>query len=603
MTGRRWGLFAFSLVFLGYALGQEWIQIHWDVDENHLLDLLVGVSAALSGVVALDRRPGNAIGWLLVGMGVAWFANPYVLLDIPVVTVVAPFVASLSVPLIGHLVLAYPSGRLQSRFEAVLVLTMYGTTLALTLVQMAVFDPRAWGCTACVWRPAIWPSATAVALVERASDVVITALVVAFTIAVVLRFRRSSRVERRDLSPLWVGAILLGIIEVIGALGEVGTSGFMVLLWEIRSVLLILVPLVFLYGLLTDRTARSAIGDLVLRLEHDIPAGQLGSILSDSLGDPSLRIVYAAASGEGWVTAEGVPTDDPATREDRNHGVTVIRRDHRPYAALIHDRALSQTLVTGVASAAALAIENEWLHAELRAQLDEVRASRARIIAAGDEERRKVERDLHDGAQQRLLALSLALRAARRQVETAHGPQVLEPLDRAEHELKLAITELRELARGIHPTILTDEGLEAAVRSLAARATLPVIVSVNLFQRLAPGLEATAYFAVSEALANVSKHAGATRATVAVRVDEGTLRITVADDGSGGADPRRGSGLRGLHDRVSAAEGSIEVISPPGQGTALEIAIPLPGPPTTPERPTTPNPLAGRLSSTLPVEP
>ena len=574
MTRRRWGLVLLSAAFLAYALGQEWLSIRYEIIENHLLDVFVGISAAVAGIVALDRRPGNTIGWLLVGIAVAWHADPYVLLDIPAVTVIATVVGGLHVPLVGHLVLAYPTGRLQTRLERVLVIVFYSTNLSLALVEMAVFDPRAWGCAQCIWRPAIWPNEQSWELITTVGGYLTTVEVMLFFLAIVLRFARSSRVERHNLMPLWVGALLLGLIEVLGTTGNSYDGGFLGFVWQVRSVLLILVPLVFLYGLLTDRTAKTAIGDLVLRLEGDIPTGQLGPILAAALGDPALRIVYAATTGDGWVTAEGLPTDDPA--EDRHHRVTIIERDHHPYAALIHDRALSPTLVSGVASAAALAIENEWLHAELKAQLEEVRASRVRIVTAGDAERRRVERDLHDGAQQRLLALSLALRMARRQVAADSNPAAGDAMDRAEAELQLAIVELRELARGIHPAILTDDGLEAAVRSLAARATVPVTVDFELPDRLPPTIEATAYFAISEALANVSKHAGATQVVVSATVQDAWLRVEVSDDGTGGADPSRGSGLRGLRDRVAAVDGALEVTSPAGQGTTVAISVPVP---------------------------
>lgn len=576
MTGRRLGLLALAVVFVAVAMGQEWITTHWAIDDNYLLDLLVGISAGLCGIVALDRRPGNRIGWLLLAIGVAWHAPPYELLNIPTVTVAALLIAALHVPLVGHLVLAYPSGRLQTRFELGLMVTAYATMIGLALARMAFYAPRAWGCEECAWHPAVWPSRSGYATVLSIEDAVTIVLVPGFMIAVALRYVRASRIERRDLLPLWIGATMIAVIEIIGTVDGVQNTAFLALLWQIRAVLLILVPLVFVAGLLTDRTARSAIGELVLRLNHGVPAGQLGTILADSLGDRSLRIVYAAATGDGWVTADGTPAPDPISQQDRNHAVTLIRRDQRLYAALVHDRALSQTLVTGVASAAAMAIEYEWLHAELRAQLEEVRASRSRIVAAGDQERRKVERDLHDGAQQRLLALSLALRSARRQVDGHHTQQALTALDRAEDELKLAIDELRELARGIHPTVLTDEGLPAAVRALAARASVPVDVDAAVPKRLPAGLEATAYFAVSEALANVTKHAGATTATVGVHIENDELCVVITDDGRGGADPTRGSGLRGLRDRVAAAEGTMTVTSPVGAGTRLAIRLPVP---------------------------
>jgi signal transduction histidine kinase len=212
------------------------------------------------------------------------------------------------------------------------------------------------------------------------------------------------------------------------------------------------------------------------------------------------------------------------------------------------------------------------LQAEVRAQLEDVRASRARIVAAGDAERRRVERDLHDGAQQRLVTLALALQLARAQ---ASGSDATLPdtLDRATTELELALAELRELARGLHPTILVEDGLAAAVESLADRSPVPVGVRAP-DSRFAPELEATAYFVVAEALTNVAKYAAATRASVSIDRHDDVLVVEISDDGLGGADPGRGSGLRGLDDRVAAAGGRLSVVSRPGEGTTIRADIP-----------------------------
>jgi signal transduction histidine kinase len=243
-------------------------------------------------------------------------------------------------------------------------------------------------------------------------------------------------------------------------------------------------------------------------------------------------------------------------------------------AALVHDAALAEEpeLVEAVAATARLALENQRLHAELRAQLDEVRASRARIVAAGDEERRRLERDLHDGAQQRLLALGLALQLARAELpeRTASADELLAD---AEHELHEALHELRELARGIHPAILTDGGLTPALRTLAERTSIPVSVA-GPQGRLPPAVETAAYFIVSEALANVVRHAHASQASVAVRANAGRVLVAVEDDGVGGADVAGGSGLRGLRDRAQALGGSLAVTSTPGEGTRVAAELP-----------------------------
>jgi signal transduction histidine kinase len=198
------------------------------------------------------------------------------------------------------------------------------------------------------------------------------------------------------------------------------------------------------------------------------------------------------------------------------------------------------------------------------------------LVTAQDEERRRLERDLHDGAQQRLVAISLALRMAKGMVRPNANPDLGTRLDQASEQLTLALSELREFARGIHPAILTERGLIPALQSLAERSTVPATVDATVSVRLPAAVEATAYFVVSEALANAAKYSKAAAVTVRVSAANGELTMEVADDGIGGADPTRGSGLRGLGDRVAAVDGTIEVHSPPGQGTTLRVRIPFP---------------------------
>jgi signal transduction histidine kinase len=213
------------------------------------------------------------------------------------------------------------------------------------------------------------------------------------------------------------------------------------------------------------------------------------------------------------------------------------------------------------------------LDAELHASMEELRASRARLVEAGDAARRRLERDLHDGAQSRLVALAVLLRAARKRAPA--GCELEELLDRAQDELQTSLSELRELARGIHPAVLSERGLEPAVRSLVRRAPIPVTVEAAGDERLPRPVESAAYFVVSEALANVAKYAGATQAAVRLERVNGDLTVEVSDDGVGGADAAVGSGLRGLTDRVAALDGTLSLYSPHGRGTRLRARIPL----------------------------
>jgi signal transduction histidine kinase len=221
-----------------------------------------------------------------------------------------------------------------------------------------------------------------------------------------------------------------------------------------------------------------------------------------------------------------------------------------------------------------VAEENLRLDAELQTRLEELRESRARIVEAGFAERRRVERDLHDGAQQRLLALALDLRLARSTLDRDPGAAA-ELLDAAAGGLTEATEELRELARGIHPPVLADRGLAAALDALASRSSVPVTVDADTSERPPAAVEAAAYFVASEALTNVARHANAESAAVKVRRADGRLEVEVRDDGDGGADPAEGSGLRGLSDRVAALDGSIEVESAAGFGTVLRASIPI----------------------------
>jgi signal transduction histidine kinase len=248
-------------------------------------------------------------------------------------------------------------------------------------------------------------------------------------------------------------------------------------------------------------------------------------------------------------------------------------------------RATTQRIDTGATIAIAdpaagtcdprgLARENLRLQAELQAKVEELRASRSRLVEVGARERRRLERDLHDGAQQRLVALALSLRMARERLE-GDGGEAGQMLDSAGAELERALGELRELARGIHPAVLSDRGLGPAIELLAGRAPFPVDVGPSPDGRLPERVEQTAYFVVSEALANAAKHASATHAEVTVTRAAGQLTIEIDDDGVGGVDFDRGSGLHGLADRVAAIDGLLEVDSAPGSGTRVRARIPV----------------------------
>jgi signal transduction histidine kinase len=572
VTRRRWLLVAAAVLAAAWVLGAEWSSIHAGVQENHLLDALVGGSFIGAGLVAIDRRPGNVIGPLMVAFGaVGYFANWTTLGTIPVFPTLAVVNDMASAALLANIAFVYPSGHLSSRFDRVVLWITYATLLSTTLIAVLTVPRPRPGCD-CAWTPLFVPNSSVFTFVYDLNQRLAFVLVPLFLAAVVLRWRRASRAERRVLMPLWIAVALLALAFLISAFAptaDTTSDPFAYLMWELRGVISIAVPIIFVWGLLSARLARSAVGDLVVELDRPMPAEDLESALAKALRDPSLRISYAIEGGR-WVDCDGKPVPGPT--EGDGPGVTLVARDEEVLAALSHDPAIEPGLVQAAGVAAGMAIANERLRAEVRAQLEEVRASRRRIVEAGDAARRRVERDLHDGAQQRLVGLSLGLRMLEDRCRDVPG--VAEDVEALQTELRAALQELRELARGLHPQILTEEGLGAAVESLADRSTVPVRVCIDGIDRLPAPVEATAYFVVAEALTNVGKYAGASSAAVAIARANGSLVVDVSDDGAGGATIGGGSGLLGLEDRVAALGGSIAIDSPVGEGTRLHAEIP-----------------------------
>jgi signal transduction histidine kinase len=317
----------------------------------------------------------------------------------------------------------------------------------------------------------------------------------------------------------------------------------------------------------------AALSTLVASLLHARrgAGGPVREMLAESLGDRTLSIAYWLPDRQTFVDEAGRPVDLPDPGSGR--AWTAVERNGVRVAAIVHDAALDTgpELVQAAAAAAALALDNERLKADLRARVEELRVSRVRIVEAADAARRRLERDLHDGAQQQLVSLALDLRLLKSRVRDTDA----EPLvDGLAEKLAVALGELRELARGIHPAILTDRGLGPAIDSLAGRVPVPVEAEVDVHERLSEPIEAAAYFVVAEALTNIVKYARATAVRVVVRREGDMVSVAVDDDGVGGARIGAGSGLRGLQDRLSALDGTLTVDSPADGGTRLRARIP-----------------------------
>lgn len=534
-----------------------------------------------SSVVALARRPRNRVGFLLAATGVLWYVPPGPgLVESPV---------AFSLGLVGdglfwlplvYLFLSFPLGRLSSRVDRAVVLSLFVYLPVGNVTSILFFDPRAAGCLACppnVFTLRNDPSlATSLMTIDSLVGVAFGVLVL---VRFFLRWRRATPLLRRALQPvLWaIGPAFLAAMYFTLSFLVVPPSGFREAVIPFVGLTLAGLPVAFLVGLLRSRLGRSLVGELVVELQKPMPHGRLREALSRALGDPTLELAFWLPESGRYVDDQGVLFRLPSEDEEIRGVTELIDSDGEPLAVLIHDASLLQDLkrVEAVAGAARLTLENERLHAELRAQLDAVRASRARLVDAADHARRRLERDLHDGAQQRLLAASTAMERARMLNGNAGDSRLEDLLEEVSTQLKETLTELRELARGIHPALLTDEGLGAAIESLARRAQVPTRILSIPRERFSTAVEAAAYFVVAEGLTNAAKHADASEVVVRAETSDGSLRIQVSDDGVGGADIDGGSGLGGLEDRVVSLGGVFDIESPEGGGTTIMATIPL----------------------------
>jgi signal transduction histidine kinase len=490
MTSLRRALIA--LAVLSIAVGAAAVILI--LTSNHVrprglavgLVLVAGWSFTGTGLYAWDRRPGNNIGPLMTAVGFTWFFQGLQASNDSVVFAIGTVFATLPYAILIHLLLSFPSGRLQTRSQRLIVAAAYLITTVLQLVWVLFTDPEKVDCGGCPQNPIL--IAGHQGLADAVSAIQVSVAIVAITATVVIlfrRWRRSSAAPRQALAPVALtGAAAFVILLVQLIIGEAGVSATAEDVAFIAAIAIFAcLPFAFLLGLLRSRIGR----------------------------------------------AEEVTS--------------------------------------------ALSAENAQLTAELEAKVEELRASRARIVEAGYAERRRVERDLHDGAQQRLMALTMNLKLARRKLDEDPAATA-ELLDEAMEELGEATAELRELARGIHPVVLSDRGLRAALGGLAERSPLPVEILETPTERLPAPVESATYFVVAEALTNVARYAEAETATVGVARSDGIVVVAVRDDGNGGADPTTGTGLRGLADRVAALDGSFEVRSRAGEGTTVEARIP-----------------------------
>ena len=508
----RWLRYALWPAGLASGVAAEWA----GQPELIALDAAAGFALVFLGLVVWSRRPGSRAGPIMSATGFAWFLG----------TLWAPAVFLHRGPL-AQLLISYPGGRLSSRLQRVAVAAAYAY-------------------------------AAAGVVAESNSATIIFALgLVALSAR---RYLEATGSERRARLASLMAAVAFGLVLVAGAIvrPRAGSDQAMVA-WYDLTVCLIAVGLAA--DLLWGRWAQAAVTGLVVDLGEPAAGGVLRDRLARALGDPTLVVGYWVPEQGRYVDEAGRPVELPAVGAGR--AVTPVEDNGRRAAVLVHDLAVldDPALLAAASSAARLAVANARLQAEVSARVGEVNASRRRIVEASDEQRGRFERELREGAERRL----------------AHVAELLadggEPLADVRAGLDAARAELREFAHGMHPETLTGRGLQGAVGELAGQSPVTVAVAVPA-TRFPPAVEAAAYFVCAESLTNVAKHAAASQVHLSIAQGNGRLRVVIADDGIGGADPSRSSGLRGLADRVEALGGSLAVDSPPGGGTRVMAELP-----------------------------
>ena len=525
-----------------FGLAAEWLARSGQSLGAALGDLVVGWILIACGLIAWSRRPRSQIGMLLTVTGFAWFLGTLAFSDVPAIAAMGSALLFLHRGPLFHAIIGYPSGRPSRRPGLVVVAICY---VCAAIAPIAEND---------------------------AATIAVAVLVLATTLrGYVLATGPDRQARVTAIAAAAAVALVLGGGSVLRMLGTNPEADARVL-WAYEAVL-VLVALGFLADLLWGRWTQAAVTKLVVELGEPSETGSLRDRVASALGDPSVLLAYWVPEASGYVDERGDPVSLPEPSSGK--AVTLIDQGGDRIAALVHDPAVldDPALVDAVSSAAGIAISNVRLQAEVRRQVAEVAASRQRILRAGNAQRRRLQQELQEGVERRLLEVRELLEYVRLDHGLAHDDEALAQLEVASVELEESLAEVRELSAGIHPSLLMERGLEAAISALVER--MPVPVNVDIPEgRLTADVEEAVYFVCSEALANVAKYARASRVTIHVEPRQDGLSLIVTDDGIGGADPAAGSGLLGLADRIEALGGSFRVESPPGGGTRILADVP-----------------------------
>ena len=588
-SGRRPGAWPLWLAVAGLAAGAgvAWLISQADPSQGTIPEVplalpvavLVGWSLIGSGLLAARSRREDHLALALIFTGFAWFASMLPLSHNAVLFTAGEVLYSLYYAGFLYLILSFPAGRLQGKLDRTLMVIAIVLVTVGQVAWLLFADSRRLVCPTCPANLLEVARDDGVAKLLYSLRQVVGLVIALAAIGVLAgRWRHASRPQRRAVMPVVVaGAVALAVLIASYVAAMLRMPAAPVLgraAWFVVAAIPVAVLLVFIQR----RLAQGAVAGLVVELGAPGAPGaaaDLRGALSRALGDPSLALAYWYPAESRYVDSDGGPVELPEPGAAR--GSTVIERDGRPVAALIHDPALEYNsgLVDSVCAAAGLTLDNERLQAELRARLVDLQASRARLVEATDTERRRIERDLHDGAQQQLVALRISLGLAR-QLVTSSPAEAAELIAQTEQQATGALAELRELARGIYPPLLADLGLCAALEAQARKAPIPVTVEAPGVGRYPQKIEAAVYFCVLEALQNVTKYAQASAASVTLRPDGQWLAFTVEDDGQG-FDPAttpRGTGLQGISDRLGVLGGTAEVTAAPGRGTRVTGRVP-----------------------------
>jgi len=565
---RSWMLWSIAVAGIGVLTGVLILVLaSTQLDQPALRAFMIGwivLPYVLSGLVAWWRRPASRLGPLMLLLGFAMALSPLQWSSQPWVHSVGHLLDMVPAAMFLHLFLAFPSGRLTRRPERFLVGACYAVALGLQLIKIMLgVDPGS------VF--AVFEQPAAGNAVEGIQLCLVTGCLLAGTVLLYHRRPGPARFHRRPaalvVDAFGLALVMLALLYIAGLISWPWVD----IIRLITFAALGLAPIAFLFALLDLRLARGDAAKLLVELRAD-PTTDLQAPLARALRDPSLRLSYWLPEFGSWADQEGQPTNEPSPAEGR--AVRILYREQEPMAALSFDRSLEDEpeLLDTVLATAGIALENGRLRAELRARLQELQGSRIRVLEASRQERQRLERNLHDGAQVRLVALSLELGLLG--ADPATDPKLKAQLRHAKEAVAASLEELRDVARGIYPAVLSGHGLGVALESLTARAAVPVQLSVDLRERPPESVEVAAYYVASEALANIGKHSAASAAEIRVWRTGSCLIIDVRDNGVGGAEAHAGSGLRGLADRVEALGGQFQVGAATGGGTRVYAEMP-----------------------------